>query len=472
MTANLSDEQAPLPLWRRLFSASLLSERAITLSTFVVAGGFLTSKILGYVRVALSARAFGTSGDMDAFLAASTFSDQLDSVIAGATIAAVFIPVFSSFMVKDKHEQEEGWQFASAVLNDMFLLMLVVAGVGILFAPQLVQFLVAPGFDAAQRELATNLMRVVLLAAVVFAVSGTMTGILHAQNRFVLAALASPLHNLGVIFGIVVLAPSMGIFGLAWGIVIGSLLHLGIQIPGLVRSGMHYHATIRAGQGSMRELLRLLGPRAVTTNLGGVTRTLMNNLASFLSAGSISALNYSYNLWQFPETLIGTAIAVAVFPRLAQRVAAKDVAGFQRLYRVALLTILALAIPAMLVAFFFAQPIVAILQRGEFRADSTIFVARVLQFYSLAIVGEAVLELTARVFYANHDSKTPMFVAIGGMILRVGLMVLWRDSLGAPGLALAYGIGVTAEATVLWFISRRRFGAKVENPVATSSEMK
>lgn len=188
MAANPSDEQATLRLWRRLFSASLLSERAITLSTFVVAGGFLTSKILGYVRVALSARAFGTSGDMDAFLAASTFSDQLDSVIAGATIAAVFIPVFSSFMVKDKAEQEEGWRFASAVLNDMFLLMLVVAGVGILFAPQLVQYLVAPGFDVAQRDLATNLMRVVLLAAVVFAVSGTMTGILHAQNRFVLAA--------------------------------------------------------------------------------------------------------------------------------------------------------------------------------------------------------------------------------------------------------------------------------------------
>lgn len=461
MATSLSNDPVEPSLWRRLFSSSLLSERAITISTFVVAGGFLLSKVLGYVRVGLSARAFGTSGDYDAFLAASTFSDNLDSVIAGTTIAAVFIPVFSSFMVKDKAEQQEGWRFASAVLNDMFLLMLVVAGVGMLFAPQLVQYVVAPGFDAAQRELATALMRVVLIAAIVFAVSGTMTGILHAQSRFVLAALASPLHNVGVIFGIVALTPSMGIFGLAWGVVLGSLLHLGIQIPGLVRGGMRYHATLRAGQGSMRELLRLLGPRAVTTNLGSATRTLMNNLASFLGTGSISALNYSYNLWQFPETLIGTAIAVAVFPRLAQRVAANDVAGFHRLYRVALLTILALAIPAMLVAFFFAQPIVSILERGEFTSDSTAFVARVLQFYSLAIVGEAMLELTARVFYANHDSKTPMFVAIGGVILRVSLMVLWRDSLGAPGLALAYAVGVTTEAIVLWVISRRRFGKHI-----------
>lgn len=446
------------PLWRRVISGSLLSERAITLSTFVVAGGFLLSKVLGLVRVRMTADAFGTSAGYDAFRVANTFSDMLDSVIAGATIAAVFIPVFSSFMVKDKVGQREGWRFASAVLNDMFLFVAFVAGLGILFAPWLVGMLIAPGFDAAQRQLATDLMRVVLLAAVVFGVSGTITGILHAQNRFVLAALASPLNNVGVIFAILFLVPEMGIFGLAWGVVLGSLLHLGIQIPALVRGGMQWFPTLGTSQGGMGELLRLLGPRIVTTNLGSVTRLLTNNIGSFLVVGSIGALDYAYLLWQFPETLIGTAIAVAVFPRLAQRVAVNDVRGFQHLYRIALLTILALAIPAMLVAILFAQSIVALVLRGgAFGAESTELVAHVLQFYALAIVGEAVLELVARVFYANKDSKTPMFVALGGMALRVALMLLWRDSLGAPGLALAYAVGVSTEAAVLWVLSRRRF---------------
>jgi putative peptidoglycan lipid II flippase len=208
----------------------------------------------------------------------------------------------------------------------------------------------------------------------------------------------------------------------------------------------------------MRELLRLLGPRIVTTNLGSITRLFTNTIASFLPVGSISALGYAYSLWQFPETLIGTAIAVAVFPRLAQRVAAKDTRGFQRLYRISLCTILALAIPAALVAIFFAQPIVAfVLQRGAFDAQSTAQVAGVLQFYALAIVGEAVLELVARVFYAKHDSKTPMFVAIGAMFLRIGLMLWWRNSLGAGGLALAYAVGVCGEAGALWLLARRRF---------------
>src|SRR3954463_14443370 len=119
-----SSQTQPIPLWRRLISESLPSDRAITLSTLVVAGGILLSKVLGFVRISLTARAFGTSGEMDSFRVVNNFSDQLDSVIAGATIAAVFIPVFSSFMVKDKAEQREGWRFASAVLNDMFLLML------------------------------------------------------------------------------------------------------------------------------------------------------------------------------------------------------------------------------------------------------------------------------------------------------------------------------------------------------------
>lgn len=462
METTVSENQTRAPLWRRIISSSLLSERAITLSTIVVATGFFASKILGLVRVRLTAQAFGTSAPYDAFRVANTFSDMLDSVIAGATIAAVFIPVFSSYLVKDEHERREGWKFASAVLNDMFLLVTAAACVGMIFAPQLINYFIAPGFGPAQSALAASLMRIVLIAAIVFGVSGTITGILHAQNRFVLAAMASPLNNIGVILAVIFLVPTMGIFGLAWGVVFGSLLHLGIQIPGLVRAGMIWFATLGLGRGelhqSMRELLRLLGPRIVTTNLGSLTRLLMNNFASFLMVGSIAALDYAYLLWQFPETLIGTAIAVAVFPRLAQRVAANDRRGFQRLYRLALVTILALAIPSALVAIIFAQPIVSlILKSGAFDAESTTLVAGVLQFYALAIVGEAVLELVARAFYANRDSKTPMFVAIGAMVLRIALMLGWRETLGAGGLALAYAVTVCVEASVLWFLSQRRF---------------
>ncbi|MDL1897498.1 murein biosynthesis integral membrane protein MurJ [Anaerolineae bacterium CFX7] len=457
-TETISPNSQTLPWWRRLIASSLLAERALTLSALVVALGFFSSKILGLAREVLIARAFGTSAELDAFRVANTFSDMLDSVVAGATIAAVFIPVFSMSLVRDQAARREGWKFASAVLNDMFLLMTVVVTLGIILAPQLIQYFIAPGFDAAQQALAVDLMRIVLLAAIVFAVGGTITGILHAHNRFALAAMAGPLHNLGIIGAIFFLVPTMGVYGLAWGIVLGSLLYLAIQIPGLIRSGMIWFPVVGRGQKSMNEMLHLLPYRIVTTNVGSLTRLIMNNLASFLGTGSISALSYAYMLWQFPETLIGTAIAVAVFPRLAQRVAAQDKKGFRRLFHITLATILALAIPSAIVTFLFSRQIVAlVLERGAFDAASTALVAPVLAYFALAIVGEAVLELTARTFYAQHDARTPMFVTLGAMTLRLALMFWWRDLFGAAGLAFAYAVAVCAEAGALYLLAQRRF---------------
>lgn len=465
---TVAEVAPPAALWRRWLPPFLLSNRQIAISSGVVAASFLASKILGYGREILIAHAFGTTAPLDAFRAANFFSDMLDSVIAGTTIAAVFIPVFATYLVKDEAARREGWKFASAVLNGMFLLLLVTAGAGILFARPLITWVVAPGFDLPQAELAAALMRIVLLAAIVFGVSGTVTGILHAQNRFVLAALAPPLHNVAIIASLFLLVPRMGIFGLAWGVVIGSLLHLGVQLPALWQSGMRWFATLHgghgAGRGSMRELVKLLIPRILTSNIVQVSRLIMINLASSLAAGSISALGYAYQLWQFPETLIGTAIAIVVFPRLAARAAASDAPGFYALYRGALLTILALALPSMLLLIAFAEPVVTLLfQRGAFDAASTQLVAGVLQFYALAIVGESALELLTRSFYARHDSVTPMFVTLGAMILRVALMLWWRDTLGAPGLALAYAIGVGVESLTLWLIIRVRPGSLRES---------
>lgn len=441
-----------------ILSRTILGDRAIFFSTVVVSGGFLLSKVLGFVREIFIARAFGTSAELDAFRAANTFSDLLDSVIAGTTIAAVFIPVFSTYLVQGAEGRREGWRFASAVLNAMSLSLAGLAGIGILLAPQLIEYVIAPGFGPAQRDLAANLMRVVLFSAMVFGVSGTVTGILHAQNRFILPALAPPIHNVAIIISLFTLVPRFGIMGLAYGVVVGSLLHLGIQIPGLVRSGMRYFPTLGVRQKSMRHLLDLLGPRVITTNVIQITRLIMINLASYLGEGSISALGYAYSLWQFPETMIGTAIGLAVFPRLARQAARSDLPEFNRIYRTALVTILALAIPSALFLIVFATPLVTILfQRGAFGSESTALVARVLQFYALAIIGESILEVTARVFYAQHDSRTPMSIAIGSMILRLLLMVWWRDTLGAPGLALAYALGVMFEGGMLWFVAHRRY---------------
>ena len=438
---------------------TLLSDRRLLISSAIVAGGFLASKILGLLREILIARAFGTRGDLDAFFAATQFSDLLFAVIAGGALASVFIPVFSGYLVRDETSRRAGWEFASAVVNDVFLAVTLFSIIGMLFAPQIVEHWLAPGFSTERRALTADLLRLVLLSTIIFGVSGTLTGILHAHNHFILPAVAPSLYNLGIIAGAVWLAPRFGIFGLAYGVVAGSAAHLLIQIPGLIRHRARFVPTLGLRLSATRDLVTLLGPRIVTMLVVRVTWIVMTNFASRLGEGSVSALSYAYSLWQFPESLIGTAIALAVFPRLAARAAEGKLAELRALYRIALVSILGLAIPAMLALIVFARPLVSLLfERGAFGGGSTDLVATVLQFYALAVAGESLLELTARIFYAQRDARTPMFVAIAAMTIRVALMGWW-SAFGAPGLALAYAVGVALEGGALAGLAQLRWSS-------------
>jgi putative peptidoglycan lipid II flippase len=188
-----------------------------------------------------------------------------------------------------------------------------------------------------------------------------------------------------------------------------------------------------------------------------LTWIIMTNAASRLGEGNVSALSYAYSIWQFPESLIGTAIALAAFPRLSVLASENKNDALRATYRVALVSILGLAIPATLVLVIFAQPIVALfLQRGAFGGTSTELVAVVLQFYALAVIGESLLELTSRIFYAQRDARTPMFIALVSMAIRAGLIGWWSHPFGAAGIALAYAIGVLLEGGLLYWIARTR----------------
>jgi len=441
----------------RLFSSSIFSDRRLLISSAIVAAGFFSSKVLGLLREIVIARAFGTGGELDAFFAATQFSDLLFAVVAGGALASVFIPVFSGYLVRDQESRRAGWEFASAVVNDVFLIVTCFAVLGMIFAQPITDYFLAPGFPPERRALTADLLRLVLLATIIFGVSGTLTGILHAHNHFILPAVAPSLYNISMIVGTVWLAPRFGIFGLAYGVVAGSALHLAIQLPGLLRRGARYFSTLGLRHTGMSNLLALLGPRVVTMLAVRVTWIIMTNMASRLGEGSVSALSYAYSIWQFPESLIGTAIALAAFPRLSALASANKLDELRALYRVALAAILGLAIPAALALVVFAQPIVALLlQRGAFGGTSTELVAMVLQFYALAVVGESLLELTARVFYAQRDARTPMFIAIVSMALRAALIVWWSSTFGAAGIALAYAVGVTVEGSALWWLAQTR----------------
>ena len=411
---------------------------------------------MGLGREVLIARAFGTSGVLDAYYAAFNFPDLLFALIPGGALASVFIPVLSTYLSRET--SDEGWKFASIVVNDVFISVAVLSLLGAVFAQPLVAFVIAPGFDPARQALTADLMRIVFISTIIFSISGVVISILHAHQHFLLPALAPALYNLGIIAGAFWLAPIFGIYGLAYGVLAGSVLHLGIQIPGLFKFRARYFPAMGVSHSGLHELLRLFGPRVITLGVVRVNFLILTNLASRLGEGSIAALNYAYLLMQFPQSLIGTAIALAVFPTLARLAAQGESAQLRGLFYRSFVVILVLATGAAVVVAFFARPIVQIvLQRGAFDAASADAVAFALQFYALAIVGESALEICARIFYAQHDAKTPMFAALSAMLVNLVLSLTLVQPLGIGGLVLARAAGLTWEAGILFLIAQNRW---------------
>lgn len=437
-------------------SPSSYTYRQLTFSAALVAGGFLLSKILGLGREVLIAQAFGTSGDLDAYYAAFNFPDLLFALIPGGALASVFVPVLSTYLTRGG--EEDGWRLASIVFNDVLLSVAGLSILGTIFAFPLVAYVIAPGFDSARQVLTADLMRLVFLSTLFFSASGVITSILHAHRHFLMPALAPALYNLGIIFGAIVLAPQFGIYGLAYGVVIGSLFHLGIQLPALARSQARYTATLGVRHAGVRELLSLFGPRVLTLGIVRVNLIVLTNLASRLGAGSVSALSYAYMLMQFPQSLIGTAIALAVFPTLSRLAARGETEELRTLFYRSLFAIVALASAAALLFGLLARPIVQIVfQRGAFDFSSVESVAFTLQFYALAIVGESALELCARIYYAQHDTRTPLWIALSALVVTVSLSWFLSGSLGTGGLALARAIGLAWEATLLLWVVHSRW---------------
>ncbi len=447
---------------------TLMTFRRLSLYTAIIAGGFILSKALGLIRDRVIAHTFGTTAPLDAYNAAFNFPDLLFALIPGGALASVFIPVFSTYL-DDEKKREDAWRFASIIVNLVFLVVLVLSILAALNARWLVGNVIARGFDPERQALAADLMRLVLLSTIIFSISGIITAILQAHNAFLLPALAPALYNLGIIAGALFLAPRFGIYGVAYGVVAGSLLHLLIQVPGLIRLRARYFLTLALQTAGVGELVLLFIPRLVTLGVVRVNSLIMTNLASGLAVGSISSLNYAYVIWQVPESLIGTAIALAVFPTLSALAAQGALDKLWRTFNRSMGIILALAIPGAIVTILLAQQLIRLLfQGGAFQSTSTDTVTGILQLYAIAIVGESALELVARLFYARHDSLTPMFVALGSMFLRAALMFAWVETMGARGLALAYAIGVTAEAGTLYLVAHRRLAGANPSPAIAS----
>jgi len=431
--------------------------RHLLRSSVIVIALFSLGKLLGLIRAPLVARAFGAGAEYDAFTAANQLPELLFAVIAGGSLAAAFIPVYSQYLTQEG--RSAGSRLANTILTLVLLVLGTVSAVGILLAPWLTQHLLVPDFSPEQQALTAQIMRVVLIQTTIFGFSGVLSSILNAHQHFALPALAPLTLDLGYFIGLFLFVPSLGIIGLAWGTVVGALLHVAVQLPALIRYRIRYRPALEVRLAGVAEVARLMGPRIVTLGVIQFADLFIIRFASGLPTGATSSYFYGYQLMQVAQTLFGTAIALVVFPTLAELYNARDLEGLRTTAGRTLGIIWTLTLPAMAATVLLGRPLITLLlQRGEFDAQATQLVYAVLVAFSVRIVSESTLEIVARLFYARHNTATPMRAYVAWLVITVVLSYVLVRPLGVTGLALATTISFTLLAALLFELNRRALG--------------
>jgi putative peptidoglycan lipid II flippase len=451
------------------------SASSIARSAALVIGILAFAKVFSLIEKKIALSRFGINMSWDTFTVANQIPEQLFTLLAGGALAYAFIPIFSDFIAKDN--REAAWKLASNTLNTIFLTVCTISVIVFLAAPWLIAHVVAPGFAMMLADTAlpfntrfveimfrpdlvmqtAALMRILLLSLMIFSISGLSMGILQTHQRFLLPSLAPIMYDVGNLIGSLILAKYMGIYGAAIGAVIGAALHFGIQVPGLWAIRAKWTPRLNWRDPALREVLVLMLPRAIALFLVNLNVLLAIRLASSLGAGSVSAYNRGWTLMQLPETLIGTAMGIVIFPTLALLSAQGDLNGKRAAMSGALRFILAASIPSAIAMLLAGRPLVSILEGGAFDAESADRVFRVVQFFALGVVTHSCVEIAARSFYADKDTMTPLWIAVITAIVNVVLALLLITPFNVAGLALANSLSVGVELLLLIFVLRRRW---------------
>lgn len=491
-------------LFSKFTKSNSISSGAIIIASFAV-----LSKILGLARYSLIASKFGTGPIADSYLAAFRIPDFIYGIMVLGALSTAFIPVFLDLHDKNKiskdvgpqdlsvESSEEGlasvnidhqkqlssavavnqpkvkllsrfkriinqgkeppyWELTNTLLNTLLIILLITSGIIWIFAPFLTAKLV-PGFDAERLALTVKLTRIMLLSPIIFAVSNIFGSILQAFRRFTLFAAAPVMYNLGIICGILLGYPLFGPIGLAYGVILGAILHLLIQMPQVFQMGFCWRPILAWQSAGFKRVFRLILPRALALSANQVNNLVNTFLASGLAAGSVAVFYNAYDLQSLPISLIAVSLAVASFPVLGELFTKNNIEDFRHVLFRVIKNILLMMIPLTLFMILLrAQIIRLILGYGKYNWEDTVRTLRIFAVLSISLIAQGLIPILARAFYAREDTRTPVLislVSIGLNIILAFILVRFYDLLG---LAIAFSIASTANCVLLWLVLNRQ----------------
>ncbi len=435
-------------------------------AALVILGATVFGRLIGLVRDQVVAYYFGMGASTDAFFLAYKVPFLLSLTVGGA-LTATFIPVFTQRLVKG--DRERAWSLAGNMINAIGLILVLATVVLILAAPLIIP-LVGFGFDEATADQAVFLFRILVPGVIFTGLAGLAIGVLNSLKHFGLPAFStSAAAALAVLF-VVLFQESWGITSLAVGTTLGAFASLVMLLPQMRKEGMRLRARIDWQEPGMRYVGMLVWPILIGSAVGKVSIFADQTLASTLPAGAVSALSYSEKLFQLPLGLFVAGITVPLFPLLSEQVAANQPERLKATLNFALRLIAFVMIPATAGLVVLREPIVALLfEHGKFAAADTERTAFALLFYSLGLFSYAGRDTLTRVFYAYHDTRTPVKISVATVFLNIAVSIVLMMFLGVGGLALGTTIALTVNFLVLVELLRRKLGPMGFGRLATST---
>jgi putative peptidoglycan lipid II flippase len=451
-------------------------------AAFLITGAFMFSSILGLVRTFLFTYVFGATNFSDSYLQAFLIPNLIFTVVSGGALSSAFIPVFTTYAVGRKDEKT-AWHVASSALNLSVIIMVTLSALAMLLAPVIVP-LYSPGFPPAQLALITTLTRIMLLQAIVLGSGVIISAVLNAKQDFSYTALGTVLYNVGLILGLIpgfflsfhsrsITPADLAVYSATWGVVLGAILQVGVQVPGLFKVRMRYTFSFDWRHPGVIQIGRQMIPRIINAAMLSFSTSVDRFLLAFLTAvatatvvnGLITEYFQAFSILLLPVSIFGSSVSTAAFPTLASYVARARFDRVRSIITETLRGILFLSIPSCIGLIVLALPVIQVLlEHGRYTLQEAQFTAIPLIFFAVGLPGLAAVEILTRAFYALQDSRTPVVISVAQFILKIALSVILINlavfgvQWGMGALALSTSVASTLEALVLFVLLYQRIG--------------
>ena len=460
--------------WFSFFNQEIrgLHEAAYLLAIFA-----FFSLILALIRDKMLAYTFGAGQSLDVYYAAFRIPDLIFTTIGSLVSASILLPYF---IEKFENSKEKGKSFSDGIFTIFFVGMIAISALVFIFAPYLVP-VAMPGFtDSAVLDELILSMRIMLLSPFFLGLSNLFSSLTQMRYRFLVYAFSPVVYNAGIILGVIFGYPILGIPGMAIGVVIGAFLHMGIQIPFMIHERLMPVFTLKINWSDIKKIVITTFPRTITLSANQLASFVLVSIASVMTAGSISVYNFAFNLQSVPLTLIGASYSSAVFPTLSKLIFKGKITEFKEKMIASAQHIIFWSMPiTVLFMVLRAQIVRAILGAGKFDWADTRLTAATLALFAFSTIGQSLVVLFVRSFYAEGKTSRPLFInLISASITVISGITLYKmfnsipvfrffleDLLKVSGqtgtsvlvLALAFSIGTLVSTILHWWTYEKTY---------------